>query len=189
MKARFWLFDPSYARYRQSRNLQRHLWQHQLHCLLRIEHLYVSLWTRYTYMYIHIHIMLKWCHGLVWTRLNWLLDMVYKGLHLGIISCCCHLRKHLFCCKKGRKYVSGGDLRAYKENTSRRWLICFFCCFIVFAFSPYLWCTHIIVTQLSQTLIPYCVKHFLLFFIVLYKRRKSAMMMKYMYHYLWLIVI
>ena len=117
------------------------------------------------------------------------LDKVYKGLHLGIISCCCHLRKHLFCCKKGRKYVSGGDLRAYKENTSRRWLICFFCCFIVFAFSPYLWCTHIIVTQLSQTLIPYCVKHFLLFLIVLYKRRKSAMMMKYMYHYLWLIVI
>ena len=76
--------------------------------------------------------MLKWCHGLVWTRLNWLLDMVYKGLHLGIISCCCHLRKHLFCCKKGRKYVSGGDLRAYKENTSHRWLICFFLLFHCF---------------------------------------------------------
>ena len=145
-------------------------------------------------IYIYVHSYTYHAYGVMGSFEHaWIdLDKVYKGLHLGIISCCCHLRKHFFCCKKGRKYVSGGDLRAYKENTSRcvRMVInLLFLFFIVFAFSPYLWCTHIIVTQFSQTLIPYCVKHFLLFFIVLYKRRKSAMMMKYMYHYLWLIVI
>ena len=138
-----------------------------------------------------IYISCLWCHGLVWTRLNWLrqgLQGVASWYHQLLLPS----EKTFFCCKKGRKYVSGGDLRAYKENTSRcvRMVInLLFLFFIVFAFSPYLWCTHIIVTQFSQTLIPYCVKHFLLFFIVLYKRRKSAMMMKYMYHYLWLIVI
>ena len=144
------------------------------------------------HMCTFIYISCLWCHGLVWTRLNWLrqgLQGVASWYHQLLLPS----RKTFFSVAKiGRKCVSGGDLRAYKENTSRcvRMVINLrFLFFIVFAFSPYLWCTHIIVTQLSQTLIPYCVKHFLLFFIVLYKRRKSAMMMKYMYHYLWLIVI
>ena len=56
-------------------------------------------------IYIYVHSYTYHAYGVMGSFEHaWIdLDKVYKGLHLGIISCCCHLGKHFFLLQKRKE--------------------------------------------------------------------------------------